>query len=774
MKEYDDFSIREYMTDKDHSGEGTPLSSHGRRRFLRHLGVGIGATPIVTEAVSAGHEPEDQQGTTESPDALLEEMTLEEKIHMVHGHGYEFNPADEDVTGYIPPIPRLDIPDVKMSDGPVGVRHNEATAFPAGISQIATWDRDRLREVGVAMGREAKAKDQDVLLAPAFNIVRVPTLGRAFEYFGEDPYLAAQGAVEVTIGIQSTGTIATAKHYVANNQEGEPVVAEGDGFASTGTVARRGSRQYVSAEVGDRALEEIYMPAFRAAVREAGVGSVMAAYNRVNGEYVSQHRRLLLEELKRGWGFEGYVVSDWTATRSTTNAAKDGLDVEMPYGVFFGEPLERAVQAGAVSEEVLDDKVRRILEQMARFGILQGDRIGPEGAQNTAAHQRLAREVAAEGAVLLKNEAPTTADDPVLPLATADIESIAVIGHEIDRAKVGGGGSSDVTPPYAVSPLQGVRERIGDEARLRWTRARDSTTEAVSIARSSDAAVVFAQGSSTEGHDREDMELDGNQNDLVADVAAANDNTVVVLNTGGPITMPWLGDVPALLEMWYPGMEDGNATAAVLFGDQPPGGKLPVTFGRSFDDYPANTEQQYPGVAGRAEYSEGVSVGYRHFDEQGITPLFPFGHGLSYTEFQYSNLQVAPKAVDPDRAVRIGLTVENTGDRPGAEVVQVYIHDHHASVDRPPKELGAFAKVRLAPGAKTRVRCTLDRDALSFYDANLEQWVVEPGRFTARVGSSSRDVRLADEFEVTETLTYGHEADVPARPEDLAERDSDA
>lgn len=740
-----------------------------RRRFLQHVSAGLAAATFASTTASAGHNPEDDQGTTASPDELLDRMTLDEKIHMVHGHAYEFNPTDEDVTGYIPPIPRLDIPDVKMSDGPVGVRHNEATAFPAGISQASTFDRTRLHEVGVAMGRESKAKDQDVLLAPGLNIVRVPTLGRAFEYFGEDPYLASRMTVATVSGIQSTGTIATPKHYVANNQEGEPIVAAGEGFASTGTAARRGSRQYVSAEVGERALKEIYLPAFKAAVQEADAASVMAAYNRINGEYASQHRQLLRAELKRGWDFDGYVVSDWGATRSTVNAAKDGLDVEMPYGAFFGEPLKRAVQSGVVSEETLEDKVRRVLEQMDRFGILAGERIGPAGAQNTDAHQQLAREVAAEGAVLLQNTAPGSDADPVLPIDVGAIESLAVIGHEIDQATVGGGGSSDVTPPYSVSPLEAIRNRTGTGTRVRWTRAEDSTTEAVSVAEASEVALVFAQGSSTEGHDREDMVLDGNQNQLIADVAAANDRTVVVLNTGAPVTMPWVERVPTILQMWYPGMEDGNATADVLFGTVNPGGKLPVTFGRQFADYPANTEQQYPGLAGRAEYSEGVFVGYRHFDANDIEPLFPFGHGRSYTDIVYDSLQVSPRMATPDHPIDIGVTVRNVGDRQGSEAVQVYVHDVDASVPRPPNELAAFEKIQLAAGEAKRVRFSLDKRAFAFYEPTRGTWIVEPGRFNIRVGASSRDIRLTQDLTITEHLAYGHDATIPDRPEDVAE-----
>jgi len=725
-----------------------------RRGLVRAAGICL-ATPAVAAPVKGGHEEEDRQGTTRSPDELIADMTLDEKVERVHGDAYEFNPADEDVTGYILPIPRLNIPDVKMSDGPMGVRHNEATALPSTLGLAATCDPELMRSYGRILGRESKAKDQDVVLAPGLNIVRVPELGRSFEYYGEDPYLSARATVNVIGGVQETGTIATAKHYVANNQEGAPVTEAGpDGFVSPQTAARRGSRQYVNAVVSDRALREIYLPAFKAAVTEAEVGAVMAAYNRVNGTYATENDRLLQGILKEEWGFDGYVVSDWTATRSV-RAAANGLDLETPYGVHFDQPLHRAVQSGVVSEERLDDMVRRQLEPMDRIGSLEGDRVGLAGEQNTDRHQQLARRIAAEGAVLLKNEGG-------LPIEPDGIDSLAVIGHEIDTAKVGGGGSSDVTPPYSVSPLEGIRNRLGDDVRVRFTSGQDGTSEAVNIAESSDVAVVFGQGSATEGHDRADIILNDDQNQLIADVAAANENTVVVLNTGGPVTMPWVDDVRAILEMWYPGMEDGNATADVLFGDVIPGGKLPVTFGESRGDYPATSQRAYPGVGGRVEYTEGVFVGYRYFDDRRNEPLFPFGHGHSYTTFNFSNLQVTPRRTDPEAPLKVSVDIENVGKRAGKEVVQVYVGETQPCVPRPPRELRAFRKIDLRPGDQRRVEFELDRDALSYYDESEQTWRVDPGRFRIAVGASSRDIRLVETVEVTEETTYGGSTSVAA------------
>ena len=725
-----------------------PHEDPARRAFLRHLGAGVAAVGVASGTAAGGHEQEDDQQTSATPDEIIDRMTLEEKIERVHGEAWGVNPADEDITGYIEPTPRVNLPDVKMSDGPLGVRHLEATALPSTVGLAASFDRELMRSFGRVLGREAKAKDQDVVLAPGMNIIRVPELGRAFEYYSEDPHLNARTGVNVIEGVQETGTIATAKHYAVNNQEGAPATDAGSGeFVGPGLVARRGSRQYVNAVVGDRALREIYLPAFEAAVTDAGVEAIMAAYNRVNGTYATENARMLQGILKDEWGFGGYVVSDWTATRSV-RAAANGLDLETPYGVHFDEPLEQAVRSGAIAEERLDDMVRRQLEPLDRIGVLDGDRSGIPGEQNTDRHQRLARDIAAEGAVLLKN------DDGTLPIDPDGIDSIAVVGPEIDSAKVGGGGSSDVMPPYSVSPLEGIRARVGDDVRVRYTTGEENTTEAVTIAESSDVAVVFGQGSSTEGRDRYDIVLDGNQNRLVADVAAANDDTVVVLNTGGPVTMPWVEDVPAVLEMWYPGMEDGNATADVLFGDVVPGGKLPVTFGRRREDYPADDQQQYPGVGGRAEYSEGVFVGYRHFDEAGNEPLFPFGHGLSYSEFEFSELQVTD-SVDPEEGVAVSVTVDNVGDEFGKEVVQIYVGERQPAVDRPPRELRAFEKVALGSGQQTTVRFDLGREALSYYDETAQTWRIDPGTFRVWAGASSRDLRLAESFTVTDGMTYG-------------------
>lgn len=714
---------------RDENTKSAKFARLARRRlleFVSSIGAGsvlVGNSKAHPETVSQT-QAQRAEGTTRSVESLIEAMTLDEKIRHIHGH---YGPDNS--TGYVRPLERLEIPDVKMADGPVGVRQGTATAFPVGLSQASMWDEELMEEFGRALASEAKAKDQAVMYAPAFNIGRVSVAGRNFEYFGEDPYLASRMAVTTVNAIQSEDVIATAKHYVVNNQETD--------------------RMAVSAEIDERPLREIYLPAHKAAVEEADVGSVMAAHNRVNGTYCCENEYLLSDILKDEWDFDGYVISDFDANHSTVASAKAGLDLDMrnlpPRGTsYWGPPLRTAVEAGLVSEEIIDEKVRRILGQLDRFGLLEGRNLPEEGVANIERHQRLARQIAEEGGVLLKNEGDE------LPLALDNIDSIAVIGPEAKRAHAGGGGSSDVSPPYTVSPVQGIRNRVNDQATVQWAPGTP-LADAVALAAASDVAIVVVDGSSSEGADRENIRLDGNQDQMISAVADVNASTSVVLRTGGPVTMPWISDVPAVLEMWYPGMEDGNATASILFGDVNPSGKLPMTFAKKRSDYPAEINpRQYPGIAGRAHYDEGIYVGYRHFDERNIEPLFPFGHGESFTTFNYSNLRVTPSEVDINKqTITLNVDVTNVGDRAGEEIVQVYVHDHFASVDRPVKGLAEFTKIHLESGETKTVELTLDADALSFYDVEEEDWVVEAGRYSVLIGRSSRDIRLLDSFEVT-------------------------
>jgi len=704
-----------------------------RRAILGALAAGCGLAGVPGAEAHPDPYPgtTDQPGTDATPEELAAAMTLAEKIDRVHNH---VGPLPDFATGYIPPTDRLDVPDAELCDGPVGIRHplfgdepdvrhpdrigvadvasgGPSTAFPASISLAASFDPSLWRAFGHALGREAKAKGQLGVFAPAFNIARVPTCGRNFEYFGEDPHLVSRAAVGVIEGVQSAGTMATAKHFAANNQET--------------------NRRTISSEVGERALRELYFPAFRAAVEEAGVDSVMAAYNRLNGTYCTENEWLLTDVLKEEWGFDGFVISDYGAVHSTVPAANAGLDFEAPAREtqYFGAPLRAAVERGDVPESRVEDMVERVLGRLDTVGRLDGDRGGPPGAVNTAEHQELARRIATDGAVLFEN-------DGLLPLDAPD--SIAVIGYEATRAKVGGGGSSNVTPPYEVSPLAGIRARAADETTVLHATG-DAVADAEAVAAAADVAVVVADGSSLEGRDRDDITLDDDQNGLIRAVGEANPRTAVVLRVGGPVRMPWREDVAATFTTWYPGMEDGNATAELLFGDCEPRGRLPLTFGRELADYPANTPEQYPGVDGEVSYTEGVFVGYRHFDRTGTEPLFPFGHGCGYTTFAYDSLTVDRSAAPTrDPSFEATVRVRNVGPRPGTEVVQCYVAPNEPRVPRPPKELGAFETVRLDPDETRTVRLELDADAFALFDG---AWVVDPGAYDLLVGRSAGDIR---------------------------------
>lgn len=711
---------------------GHPMTNKIRRRaFLKHSAIAAAGTALAGKAhrafAAAGTVAQANDGRVE---ALIARMTLEEKIQMLHGANRR------GFIGYVPAIPRLGIPELALTDGPAGVRHGPGTAFPAPVALAATWDRALAQEYGAALGAETKAKGQNILLGPMVNIVRVPEGGRNFETFGEDPYLTAQIASAEIRGIQSQGVMAEVKHYAANNQEKD--------------------RLQVSAEVDERTLREIYLPAFETAVKEAKVGSVMAAYNKVNGTFSSENTHLLKDILKGEWGFDGFVVSDWGATHSTVEAANNGLDIEMPGDKYFGQQLLAAVRQGQVSQATIDDKVRRILRMMERFGFL--DRPAKVGPIDYQAQGQVARRVAEAGVVLLKN------DGNVLPLDVNNFKSIALIGPYIDRATSGGGGSARIAPLNTVSPLGAIAERIGNRAVLRFfkfvpgtdlSKSDSATTgagvlaDAVQLAKECDLALVFARDFETEGVDRAAITLPDEQDELISAIVRTNPRTIVVLNTGCMVLVNgWADAVPAIVQAWYPGQDDGNVIADVLFGKVNPSGKLPVTFPRTREEMPVAAAQQYPGLNGRGLYSEGVFVGYRHFDKDNIAPQFAFGHGLSYTTFEYRNIKLSRSRVKPGESLTVELQVKNTGRREGAEVVQLYVQDVKASVPRPIKELKGFERVLLRPEQTKVVRVNLDARAMSFYDVTKKQWSVEPGQFKIMVGSSSRDIRLSAEFEV--------------------------
>nr|WP_241768213.1 glycoside hydrolase family 3 C-terminal domain-containing protein [Haloferax sp. ATB1] len=665
-------------------------------------------------------------------------------------------------TGYLPGVERLGIPELRLADGPLGVRVNgaPATLFPASIALASTFDPELAREQGTAMGREAKARDQDALLGPGLNLIRVPHCGRNFEYYSEDPVLTAAFAGATVEGIQSADVIATPKHYVANNQELY--------------------RASVNVNVSDRALRECYLPGFKAAI-DAGAGSIMTAYNSVNGSFMSENRPLVTDVLKGEWGFDGYVVSDWFGAVSTVSSANGGLDLEMPgvsrdelWEMFdieppeddddtvfgetkdvsdgmpdmtntgnFAEPLREAVERGDVPRARLDDMVTRILRQMERIGAFDEDR--SEVSAEDDGHRELAETIAARGVVLLEN-------DGVLPLA--DDADIAVIGPGVEEISTGGGSSEmdalhevptatgidarangTVTVKRGIPPIEKVSFFGGDDEDDDQ-QPEPTLDDAVSAAADADVAVVVVEDAAAEAIDRDDLTLPGGQNELVEDVAAVNDRTVVVVQSSGPVELPWCDDVGAILESWYPGQADGDALAAVLFGDADPSGRLPVTFANE-DDYPVTDDATFPGIDGEVQYDEDLLVGYRYFDATDADPVYPFGYGLSYADFEYRGAEL----VD-DR--RVEVTIENVSDRTGRDVVQAYVRPSNASDDRPVRELGGFTAVELPAGETVTVDVDLDDLAFSKYDETVG-WTALEGPFTIEVGRSARDI----EFEVT-------------------------
>jgi beta-glucosidase len=796
----------------------------------------------------------------EKIEALIKRMTREEKATLTGGKDL----------WHSSPLERLGIPALKLSDGPNGVRGKAdeiqpitSASFPVGSAMAATWNPSLIKEIGMALGEEAHAKGAQVLLGPTVNIHRVPLAGRNFECFSEDPYLSSVMAVSYIRGVQSQGVAACVKHFVCNDQETD--------------------RFSISAEIPDRVLHEIYLPPFKAAVIEAGVHTVMSAYNRVNGVFASEHRSLLLELLKDQWGFDGLVISDWYGTYSPA-AAVNGCDLEMP-----GPPRwmgkTSLLAEPQPDEEILNDQVRRLLRTLYRTNAFK-NQPGKEMAENRSAHRELIRKAGIEAIVLLKNM------DDTLPLDPEDTQTIALIGQLADEVSFQGGGSSQVTPHYVVSPREALEHALSNQIHyaqgydirkqspaidpswwinetgaegplsvtyfrntglagepfqqtscltsslswfgetmehwdpkefsvrmegefqpaetqeytlvfspmgrgrlwidqelildlwddssadhkaeidlileaqrtyaltieyacdldLRWravhlgilpTAKPDLFQEAIDLASKSDLALVVAGLNpewETEGNDRESLALPGEQDRLIEEVAAVNPNTIVVLQTGSPVLMPWLDQVQAVIQAWYLGQESGNALAEVLIGAQDPGGRLPTTFPADIKDNPAFGN--FPGRDGKVHYQEGIFVGYRHYDATGIKPLFPFGHGLSYTTFVYQNLELNLESYSGDDLIEISVEVTNIGTRPGWEVVQLYLHDKQSSLPRPPKELKGFQKILLQQGETRKISFELESADLAFYNDRLGYWVVEPGEFEILVGRSAGDILL--------------------------------
>jgi len=651
---------------------------------------------------------------------ILAEMTLAEKLEQMHGIG--FLPVDG--LWHTAENERLGIPGFRMVDGPrgVGVFAGTATAFPVGMARGATWDLLLEERVGEAIGREVRAKGGSVLLAPTINILSHPRWGRAQETYGEDPLHLGRMGVAFVRGAQRY-VVASAKHYALNNIEN--------------------TRYWVNVSVDERTLREIYLSHFRMAVQEGHVGSIMSAYNRVNRYYCSGNIPLLSRILKDDWGFKGFVESDWFfGMWSSVESALAGLDIEMPAPIFYGNRLFAAVEAGAVPEETIDEAVQRILRVKYCFDL---DTNPPEPDPEevaTEAHAALALEVARKAVVLLKN-------DGILPLDRESVESVVVVGELADTPNHGDNGSSAVAPPYVITPLEGIRNRAGG-VRVDYVVGNPLSEDDREAIEAADAAVVVAGlTAEEEGEaiipgkgDRADLGLPTEQEQLIAAVADLNARTIVVLEGGSVITLEtWLPRVEAVLMAWYPGQEGGNAIADVLFGDVNPAGRLPSTWPRSEGDLPAFINDQ-----SQVEY--GYYHGYLHVDREGIEPRFPFGYGLSYTTFEYTNLALSDETVPGDGALRVGVDVSNTGAVAGEEVVQLYVSCTGSRVDRPVRALKGFEKVPLAPGETRRVLFDLAAEDLAFYDVEAEDWEVESIAYTVNVGPSSRDLPLSAMFAV--------------------------
>jgi beta-glucosidase len=654
---------------------------------------------------------------------VLSHMTQAQKLTMLHGNG-QASPYIGDTDA----IASLCIPAMGFHDGPSGVGDGfgGVTQLPSAVSSAATWDTGLQKQYGTVAGNEFAGKGVDVALGPTMNIVRDPRWGRAFETYSEDPYLSAQMATASIQGIQSQGVMAQAKHVAVYNQE----------------TNRNGPAD--NAIVDQRTLHEIYLPAFQAAVSKGASASVMCAYSTVNGVYACQNADLLKKGLYQEAGFNGFVTSDWGGAHSTVDAANNGMTVEMPGGYFYADFLAQAVANGSVSQATLDTMVTRVLTQMFAFGIFEKHKTGNrDSVVTSAAHQTTARQVAEQGSVLLKNSGN------VLPLSGANASSIAVIGPDGGAGvRSVGGGSATSTSSGTIAPIDAIKKRAGTGASVTYNDGTD-VNAAVNAARSASVAVVCVGYGENEGTDQADIDLPGSQNTLVQQVAAANPNTIVVLNTGSAVTMPWLGQVKGVVEEWYAGQEVGNSLAALLFGDVNPSGKLPVTFPASLNDVPAHTTAQWPGQ-GNVQYSEGLKVGYRWYDAQNIAPLFPFGFGLSYTSFSFSGLQVS--GLDGSGNASVSATVTNTGSRAGAEIAQLYVGDP-ASTGEPAKQLKGFQRVDLQPGASAKVTFPVTAHDLAYWNTTGSNWTTAAGGYQIMVGDSSRNLPLTGTLNVATAMS---------------------
>lgn len=664
--------------------------------------------------------------------SLIAQMTLEEKASLCSGQD----------TWHTQGIERLGIPSVMVTDGPHGLRKQRgssdhlglfdsvpSTCFPSAAGLASSWNRDLIGKMGEALGRECQAENVAILLGPGVNIKRSPLCGRNFEYFSEDPYLSAEMAAHHIQGVQSLGVGTSLKHFAANNQEHR--------------------RMTSNSVVDERTLREIYLASFEGAVKQAQPWTVMCAYNQVNGEFAAENQELLTDILKDEWGHQGFVVSDWGAVNERVKGLVAGLELEMPSSNGEGTTqIVEAVKSGQLPEATVDDAVERLLNVIFKAV----DQRRPDAAFQPEEHHHLAREVARESMVLLKNE------DDILPLKRSG--KIAIIGAFAEEPRYQGSGSSQIRPTRLDNPIEEMSKLAG-AAELIYAKGYDLKEEesnssllqeALSAASEAAVAVVFAGLPSryeSEGFDREHLRIPPNQVALIEAVAGIQKNLVVVLSNGSPVEMPWLYQAKGVLEAYLGGQAFGGAIADLLFGEANPSGKLAETFPVQLSDNPSYLF--FPGEGDRVEYREGLFVGYRYYDKKQLEPLFPFGYGLSYTSFEYSNLTVDKKKLLDSDQLRVSVDIENTGFLAGSEIVQLYIRDPDSSVIRPDKELKGFDKVELAAGEKKTVTFELDRRSFAYYDIEIKDWAVETGTFEILVGKSSRDIMLSETVEVQST-----------------------
>lgn len=658
---------------------------------------------------------------------LVEEMKLEEKALLLSGDGWWQTHA----------VARLGIPSISLSDGPHGLRKVEgsglptsvaATCFPTASALASSWDRELIREVGVALAEECQAHDVQILLGPGINMKRSPLGGRNFEYFSEDPVLAGKMAAGYIQGIQSQGVGTSLKHYAANNQEFE--------------------RMATSSNLHERTLHEVYLPAFEIAVREAQPWSVMAAYNSINRVFATENGWLIRDVLRRRWGFEGFVVSDWGAVHDGVAAVNAGLSLEMPgSGAYHRNKIIEAVRKGRIPADTLDDVVVALLAV-----ILKAKDYHRDGAAfDTGEHDSLARRAAAESLVLLKNASN------LLPLDIRQTKSIAVIGAFAKNPRYQGAGSSQVNPTRVSAAYDELTKQLGRDIAVYYaagyteagTTTNELINEAVQQAKTAEIAILFVglPGSyECEGIDRSCLDLPAGHNQLIEAVSAVQSNVAVVLMNGAAVTMPWVDRVPAIVEAWLGGQAGGGGIADVLTGRVSPCGKLSETFPVRLEDTPAYPD--FPGRSREANYGEGIFIGYRHYDARKLAPLFPFGFGLSYTTFRYSNLRVTPAAIAEQLSVSVQVTIKNTGHVPGKEIVQLYVREQQPRVVRPEKELKAFAKVALQVGEEKTVSFQLEERDFAYYDVIRHDWVVNSGKFEILIGASSQDLRLTQTIDL--------------------------